>query len=90
MSWRVGDARAKFAALLNTAETEGPQLIRRGKQSFVLVTEEELERRFAEGKDRECGQFLSAWDALQLPPHHRLTEEEAEQFDKALASCRGR
>jgi hypothetical protein len=90
MSWSSGDARTKFASLLNTAEAEGPQLIRRGKQSFVLVTEEELERRFAEGKDRKCGKFLSAGDMLQLPPHYRLTEEEAEQFDKVLASCRGR
>jgi hypothetical protein len=90
MSWTLGDARTKFASLLDTAFAEGPQLIRRGKQSFVLVTEEELERRFAEGRDRKCGKFLSAWDKLRVPPNYRLTEEEAEQFDKALASCRGR
>jgi len=90
MSWSAGDARTKFATLLNTAFAEGPQLIRRGKQVFVLVTEEELERRFAEGKDRKCGKFLSAWDTFRVPPHDRLTEEEAEQFEKVLASCRGR
>ncbi len=90
MSWSSGDARTKFTSLLNTAEAEGPQLIRRGQQVFVLVTEEELERRFAEGKDQKCGKFLSLWDALRVPPHYRLTEEEAAQFDQSLASCSGR
>jgi hypothetical protein len=90
MSWRVGDARAKFSSLLDTAAAEGPQLIRRGQQVFVLVTEEELERRFAEGKNRKCGKFLSVWDAFRAPPHARLTEEEAEEFDRALASPRRR
>lgn len=90
MSWRTGDARAKFASLLDTAAAEGPQLIRCGQQVFVLVTEEELERRFAEGKDRKCGRFLSAWDVFRVPPYARLTEEEAEEFDRALASLRRR
>jgi hypothetical protein len=90
MSWSTAYARSKFASLPDTAAAEGPQLIRRGQQVFVVVTEEELERRFAEGKDRQCGKFLSAWDVLRVPPYTRLTEEEAEQFDQALASCRGR
>jgi prevent-host-death family protein len=88
MSWSATDAKQKFASLLDTARDEGPQLIRRRGVSFVVVTEEELERRFAEGKNRKCDKFLSAWDALRLPPYARLTEEESVAFDEALASFR--
>ncbi len=90
MSWQASDARTKFRSLLDTAESEGPQLIRRGETRFVLVTEEELERRFAEGKNRKCGKFLSAWDVFRVPPHARLTEEEAAVFDAAIARGRDR
>jgi hypothetical protein len=49
--WRVSVARAKFSALLDAAETEGPQLIRRGKQTFVVATREEIERHLAEARN---------------------------------------
>jgi hypothetical protein len=90
MPWNATDARRMFGSLLDTAKAEGPQVIWRGEQRFVVVTEEELEKRFAEGKKRKCGKFLSVWDALRVPPHVRLTEEESVAFDRALASCRGR
>ncbi len=90
MSWQASDARSKFGGLLDIAEAEGPQLIRRGGTRFVLLREEELERRFAAGPMRPGARFINAWEALRVPPHLRLTEEESAEFERALASCRGR
>jgi prevent-host-death family protein len=90
MSWQASDARSKFGSLLDTAEAEGPQLIRRGGRRFVLLTEEELERRFAAGPVRPGAKFINAWETLRVPPHTRLTEEESAEFERVVASCRGR
>gem|GEM_PF-7077807 len=90
MSWNAKDARTRFGSLLDTAQCEGPQLIRRNGTQFVLLTEVELERRFAEGPRDPGAKFINLWEALQIPPHSRLTEEDAVLFDRALASCRGR
>lgn len=55
--WRCGDglrratnAKAKFSCLLNAAESEGPQLIHRRTQTFVVTTEVEIEHRLEEAK----------------------------------------
>jgi hypothetical protein len=52
--WQAANAKAKFGALLDAAEQEGPQLIHRRKLKFVATTEEEIERRLAEAA-RESG-----------------------------------
>ena len=68
-SWGVAEAKAKLSEVLDRAETEGPQLVKRRKQRFVLLTEEQLiAQRSAElaGKARVPAQ--SAWDALRPPP----------------------
>jgi prevent-host-death family protein len=79
--WRASDARAKFSALLDAAETEGPQLIHREKQTFVVITREELERRLKEMQRGKRKHFTSAWDALRLPAHRR--------FDLKIPRIRG-
>lgn len=63
--WRATNAKAKFSALLSAAETEGPQLIHRRTQTFIVTTRDEMERRFAEGKKGKRQKFVSAWDALR-------------------------
>lgn len=72
-NWAVADAKAKFSAVLDKAESEGPQLVQRRKRRFVLMTEEELIRRtqipadmIAPRKGETSGKRL--WDALQCPP----------------------
>jgi len=48
--WRATNAKAKFSCLLNAAESEGPQLIHRRPQTFVVTTEVEIEHRLEEAK----------------------------------------
>jgi hypothetical protein len=69
-SWRATQAKAQFSAVLDKAETEGPQIVQRRKKRFIVLTEEELTRRTAgvmpttEGKT--SGQML--WEALRPTP----------------------
>jgi prevent-host-death family protein len=63
--WQATNAKAKFSGLLDAAESEGPQLIHRRKQTFVVTTREEIERRLAEAKKGKRKSFISAWDALR-------------------------
>lgn len=60
-NWAVAEAKAKFSAVLDKAETEGPQLVRRRKREFYVLTKEQLEQR---SKELEKP-FVSAWDALR-------------------------
>lgn len=64
-SWQATNAKAKFSGLLDAAESEGPQLIHRRKQTFVVTTEVEIEHRLAEARKGKREKFISAWDALQ-------------------------
>jgi hypothetical protein len=63
--WQATNAKAKFSGLLDAAASEGPQLIHRRKQTFVVTTEEEIERRLAEASKGKRKKFISAWDALR-------------------------
>jgi hypothetical protein len=79
-NWAVAEAKARFSAVLDRAESEGPQLVERRKRRFVLMTEEELARRtqaavgvsaLVEGET--SGKRL--WDALRCPPEDRVDVE---------------
>jgi prevent-host-death family protein len=63
--WQATNAKAKFSGLLDAAESEGPQLIHRRKQTFVVTTEAEIERRLSEAREGKRKKFISAWDALR-------------------------
>lgn len=43
MAWAATQAKAKFSEVLDKAEAEGPQLVRRRKQEFILLTREQHE-----------------------------------------------
>jgi hypothetical protein len=62
-SWRVAQAKARFSAVLDMAETEGPQLVRRRKREFYIVTKEQLARQTKSAAVEKP--FVSAWDALR-------------------------
>jgi hypothetical protein len=64
-NWRATNAKAKFSGLLDAAESEGPQLIHRRKQTFVVTTTAEIERRLADAREGKREKFISAWDALR-------------------------
>lgn len=58
-------AKAKFSAMLDAAESEGPQVIQRRQKLFVVTTEEEIEKRIGEAIKGKREHFLSAWDAMK-------------------------
>jgi PHD/YefM family antitoxin component YafN of YafNO toxin-antitoxin module len=78
--WAVAEAKAKFSAVLDKAENEGPQLVERRKRRFVLMTEEELARRMqvpAEANAPVAGERSGKrlWDALRCPPEDGIDVE---------------
>ena len=44
MEWNLADAKNRFSEVVNLALTEGPQRVRRRKDTVVLVAAEEYER----------------------------------------------
>ena len=62
-SWRATEAKAKFSAMLDKAATEGPQLVRRRRQEFYVLTKEQLAERSNAAPEEKP--FVSAWDALR-------------------------
>jgi len=40
--WGFAQAKAQFSAVLDKAETEGPELVKRRKREFYIVTKEQL------------------------------------------------
>lgn len=62
MAWAATQAKAKFSEVLDKAETSGPQLVKRRKREFFVITREDLaERTTAKTSEKP---FVSAWDAL--------------------------
>jgi hypothetical protein len=68
-SWGATKAKAQFSAVLDKAETEGPQLVQRRKKRFIVVTEEHFKSRVSTPEsEAKIEPFVSAWDALRPPP----------------------
>lgn len=44
MQWKLADAKNRFSELVNRAASDGPQFIRRRKDTFVLVSEREYRK----------------------------------------------
>jgi len=44
MEWRLADVKNRFSELVNRALAEGPQRVRRRKDTVVVVAAEEYER----------------------------------------------
>ena len=62
--WGVAEAKAQFSAVLDQAEAEGPQLVKRRKQEFYVVTKEQMVPTPPAAEEK---QFMSGWDALRPP-----------------------
>ena len=65
ISWESIPDKPDKQEALDAAASEGPQLIHRRKQTFVVTTEEEIERRLTEACEGKRKKFISAWDALR-------------------------
>jgi prevent-host-death family protein len=44
MDWQLADAKNRFSELVSKALTEGPQRVRRRKDTVVVIAEEEYDR----------------------------------------------
>lgn len=44
MEWRLADAKNRFSELVNKALSEGPQRVRRHKDTVVIVAERDFEK----------------------------------------------
>jgi Antitoxin Phd_YefM, type II toxin-antitoxin system len=75
--WGVAEAKARFSAVLDKAETEGPQLVERRKTRFVLLTEAQWAERNAVAEPPAPGKTSGhvLWDALRLPPEDQVDFE---------------
>ena len=72
MAWAATKAKSKFSGLLTAASTEGPQVIRRRKEVYVLTTEAEIEKRFQEARRGKRKSFISVYEALRPPFDERF------------------
>jgi prevent-host-death family protein len=78
MTWQATQAKAQFSEVLDRAESEGLQVVERRKQRFVLMTEEELERRthaIAEENIKGETSGMRLWDALRCSPEDGIDVE---------------
>lgn len=71
--WAVAKAKARFSAVLDQAESEGPQVVERRRRRFVLLTEEELNRRTQSSGGTQNGSAGAPsgkrlWDVLRCLP----------------------
>ena len=75
-TWGAAKAKAQFSEVLDKAHAEGPQLVTRRKEEFVLVTKEQWNKQAGSGvveAVREKRQTL--WEALRLPLEDRVDVE---------------
>jgi prevent-host-death family protein len=63
-TWGVAEAKAHFSAVLDKAETEGPQLVTRRKREFYVLTKDQLTE-LGKLPVKDDKPFVSAWDALR-------------------------
>lgn len=85
-TWRVAEAKAKFSAVLDKAETEGPQLVTRRKREFFLVTKEQWAETTGKTGTEVEKPFVSAWDVLRPPPEMRFDYDFPQMRGKARAA----
>lgn len=76
--WAVAEAKAKFSEVLDRAEREGPQVVRRRGEEFVIATLPEYEKavRLLSDPDlhgRTSGKRL--WEELRVVPDDGIEVE---------------
>jgi len=72
--WKVAEAKARLSEMLDKTETEEPQVIRRRKTEFHLLTKEQLAERCKTPVEEK--QLVSGWDALRPSFEERYDDVE--------------
>jgi hypothetical protein len=70
-TWRATQAKAQFSAVLDKATKEGPQVVRRRNEDFIVSTRVQFQSRAAREPDidengKTSGQRM--WERLRCPP----------------------
>jgi hypothetical protein len=70
-TWGATEAKAKFSAVLNKAKKEGPQVVRRRDEEYIVATKVQFQSRAIVDPDvdedgKTSGQRL--WESLRCPP----------------------
>jgi prevent-host-death family protein len=70
-TWGATEAKAKFSAVLNQAKKEGPQIVRRRDEEYIVSTRIEFQSRTArevgiDADGKTSGKRL--WESLRCPP----------------------
>jgi hypothetical protein len=73
-TWGATEAKAKFSEMLDKTEMEGPQVVRRRKTEFHLLTKEQLLERCKVSVEEKP--FVSGWDALRPSFEERYDDVE--------------
>jgi len=76
--WGATEAKAKFSAVLNKAKKEGPQVVRRRDEEYVISTKVAFQTRGVLEADvdedgKTSGQRL--WERLLCPPEDGIDVE---------------
>lgn len=86
-TWGATEAKAKFSAVLNKAKKEGPQVVRRRDEEYIIATRVQFQNRAAAEVDvdadgKTSGQRL--WERLRCPPADGIDVEfERPELDHA-------
>jgi hypothetical protein len=77
-TWAATEAKAKFSAVLNKAKKEGPQVVRRRDEEYIVATKVQFEHGTAADVDvdrdgKTSGQRL--WERLRCPPEDGIDVE---------------
>jgi hypothetical protein len=72
--WKVAEVKARLSEVLDKTETEGPQVVRRRKIEFHLMTKEQLAERCKVPAAEKP--FVSGWDALRPSFEERYDDVE--------------
>lgn len=79
-AWNVADAKSRFSELLNEADTDSPQVIRRRGTDYVLMTGEQY--RMLTGKVPDFLEYLinhgPKTDKLQTMPRQKSAMREVD------------
>jgi len=81
--WRVAEAKARLSEMLDKTEMEGPQVVRRRKTEFHLLTKEQLAER-CKTPVEETKPFVSGWDALRPSFEERYDDVEFPRLEGGL------
>src|ERR1035437_10901050 len=69
-TWRATETKAKFSAVLNKAKKEGPQVVRRRDEEFIVATRVEFQNLMAREVEADLDRSEEHTSELQSHQYH--------------------